>query len=66
MSVFLTPDLKPIFGGTYFPAKERYGMSSFQTLLQNVSAAWKNKRTKVIEQVSLAITKVPNVHTFVE
>lgn len=40
MSVFLTADLKPFFGGTYFPPDDRYGRTGFRTLLQKVHEAW--------------------------
>ncbi|MFH2055727.1 MAG: thioredoxin domain-containing protein, partial [bacterium] len=53
MSVFLTPDLKPFFGGTYFPPEDRYGRPGFPNLLQNVATAWKTQRDQ-IEQSSEA------------
>ncbi len=37
MSVFLTPDLKPIMGGTYFPPKDSVGRPGFATLLKTIS-----------------------------
>lgn len=55
MSVFLTPDLKPIFGGTYFPSVERFGMPSFKTLLTNVSVAWRDKRAEIMKQVQVQL-----------
>jgi uncharacterized protein YyaL (SSP411 family) len=49
MSVFLTPDLQPFFGGTYFPPDERYGgqMPSFRRVLQSVIDWWQNRRDEV-------------------
>jgi uncharacterized protein YyaL (SSP411 family) len=49
MSVFLTPDLEPFFGGTYFPPDERYGgqMPSFRRVLLSVSDWWQNRRDEV-------------------
>ena len=44
MTVFLTPELKPFFGGTYFPPVERHGMPSFKRVLKQVLAAWQNNR----------------------
>jgi uncharacterized protein len=49
MSVFLTPDLKPFFGGTYFPPDNRYGRPGFQTLLERIADAWQNDRERVVE-----------------
>ncbi|MFT3841319.1 MAG: thioredoxin domain-containing protein [Myxococcaceae bacterium] len=50
LTVFLTPQLKPFYGGTYFPNVERYGMPSFTRLLTSLSDAWNNKRSDVEEQ----------------
>ena len=47
MSVWLTPDLKPFFGGTYFPPDSRYGRPGFRDLLVHLSQVWKNERDKV-------------------
>ena len=43
LSVFLTPDLKPFFGGTYFPPEDMQGMPSFKKVLLGVSGAWREK-----------------------
>jgi len=48
MSVFLTPDLKPFYGGTYFPPEDRYGRPGFPTILQRLADAWKNDQEKVL------------------
>jgi len=47
MSVWLTPDLKPFFGGTYFPPGSRYGRPGFRDLLVHLAQVWKNERDKV-------------------
>jgi uncharacterized protein YyaL (SSP411 family) len=47
LNVFLTPDLKPFYGGTYFPPEPKYGIPSFKQLLQFVSDLWKKKREDV-------------------
>ncbi len=49
MSMFLTPELKPFFGGTYFPPQDRHGMPSFRKVLSGVRQAWQNRRGEVIE-----------------
>jgi len=59
LTVFLTPDLKPFYGGTYFPPEPRYGMPSFMQVLEFVSNLWKDKREEVTansQQVSAAIS----------
>ncbi len=44
MSVFLTPELKPFYGGTYWPPQGRMGMPGFDQVLLAVADAWKNRR----------------------
>ncbi|MCH9030746.1 MAG: thioredoxin domain-containing protein [candidate division Zixibacteria bacterium] len=50
MSVFLTPDLKPFFGGTYFPKEDRYGRPGFLSLLRNLNDVYRTDREKVNSQ----------------
>ncbi len=47
MSVFLTPELKPFFGGTYFPPTSRWGRPGFTDLLGELARVWKNDRPRV-------------------
>ena len=47
-SVFLTPDLKPFFAGTYFPPESRHGRPGFSDLLVGVSDAYKGKKDDVV------------------
>src|SRR5437870_4049333 len=47
MSVFLTPDLQPFYGGTYFPPTDRHGMPSFKKLPVALTEAWKNRRAEI-------------------
>jgi len=47
MTVFLTPDLKPFYGGTYFPPVDRHGMPSFRRVLLSVTKTWDEKREDV-------------------
>ncbi len=44
LNVFLTPDLKPFYGGTYFPPDDRYGRMSFKGVLTKVAEAWEVER----------------------
>jgi uncharacterized protein YyaL (SSP411 family) len=47
MSVFLTPDGHPFYGGTYFPPEPRHGMPSFHQVLEGVWQAWTTQRAEV-------------------
>ena len=49
LSVFLTPDGKPFYGGTYFPPKDMYGRPGFEHLLLAIADSWKNKRAELLE-----------------
>jgi uncharacterized protein YyaL (SSP411 family) len=49
-SLFLTPDLKPFFAGTYFPLREGLGRPSFPQLLQALREAWALKRGEVLQR----------------
>jgi uncharacterized protein YyaL (SSP411 family) len=48
MSVWLTPDLKPFVGGTYFPPDNRYGRPGFPLILERIADAWKNDRERIL------------------
>ncbi|MCX7411162.1 MAG: thioredoxin domain-containing protein [Planctomycetales bacterium] len=50
MSVFLTPELKPFYGGTYWPPTARWGRPGFREILLGVSDAWQNRREAVLVQ----------------
>jgi uncharacterized protein YyaL (SSP411 family) len=50
MSVFLTPDLKPFYGGTYWPPTARMGMPGFEQVLVAVNDAWRNRREAAVKQ----------------
>jgi hypothetical protein len=43
LNIFLTPELQPFYGGTYFPPDARYGRPGFPTVLEDVARTWKNK-----------------------
>jgi hypothetical protein len=61
LTVFLSPDLRPFFGGTYFPPAPRYGLPSFQQVLQGLADAWRTRRADVIgnaAQLSDAVRQV--------
>ncbi len=49
LSVFLTPDGKPFYGGTYFPPKSSFGRPSFEQVLLTIADAWENKRAELVE-----------------
>src|SRR6266540_1834389 len=47
MTVFLTPNGEPFFGGTYFPPEPRHGLPSLKQLLEAVAAAWRDRRVDI-------------------
>ena len=52
MSVFLTPELKPFFGGTYFPPSDSRGMAGFPRVLSSVHQAWQERQEEIIESAA--------------
>ena len=52
MSVWLTPDLKPFYGGTYYPPENRYGRPGFRTVLNHIAQAWRDDREKIESSVA--------------
>lgn len=71
LTVFLLPDQRPFFGGTYFPPTPRYNMPSFEQILMSIKNAWEEKRDEIlhsadeilveIRQVGLAESKTGNL-----
>jgi hypothetical protein len=49
MSVFLTPELIPFYGGTYFPPQSRYGIPAFKDVLNTLASIWRNDREQIYE-----------------
>ena len=47
LSVFLTPDLKPFYGGTYFPPEPLHGLPAFNDLLRTIVDSWRAKREQI-------------------
>jgi len=47
LTAFLTPDLRPFAGGTYFPPEDRWGRIGFRSLLERITAVWREDRDRV-------------------
>jgi uncharacterized protein YyaL (SSP411 family) len=62
MSVFLTPDQKPFFGGTYWPRNARGGMPGFIDVASAVAAAWRDRREDVLQQAEQAVQFLQRQH----
>src|SRR5437588_4425206 len=50
MTVFLDPEGRPFFGGTYFPKDDRHGMPGFLRVMEAVDDAWHNRRAELLDQ----------------
>ena len=55
MTVFLTPEGAPFFGGTYYPPEPRHGLPSFRQLLVAIAGAYRDRRDDVTEQASVIV-----------
>jgi uncharacterized protein YyaL (SSP411 family) len=61
MSVFLTPDLKPFYGGTYWPPTPRMGMPGFEQILVAVNDAWRNRKPGVLNRADELTSYLQNI-----
>ena len=64
LNVFLTPDKKPFFGGTYFPPRQAFNRSSWTDVLMGVAAAWRDKKTSVEAQAISLIEHLDKSNRF--
>ena len=58
MSVWLTPDLKPFFGGTYFPPDSRWGRAGFPDVLREVAARWASSRGELLQSADALLERL--------
>ena len=61
MSVWLTPELKPFYGGTYFPPSSKWGRPGFVDILQEIARVWKAERGKVVESAEALTARLRTV-----
>jgi uncharacterized protein len=58
MSVWLTPELKPFYGGTYFPPTSRWGRPGFVDILTELGRAWREERQRLIESADSILVRL--------
>jgi len=58
MSVFMTPDRIPFFGGTYFAPDSRYGQPAFGTILERIAATWRDKHGEIVQSSAEVIAQL--------
>jgi len=58
MSVWLTPDLQPFFGGTYFPPVNRFGHPGFPAVLTQIATAWRTQQPQIVESAREAVEQL--------
>lgn len=61
LNVFLTPDKKPFFGGTYFPPEPRHNMASFPQILESIAEAWREKREDIIYSADEVLSEIRRI-----
>jgi len=61
MSVWLTPELKPFYGGTYFPPRDAYGRPGFPTVLEAISRTWRDKRPEVLASSEAIVERLREI-----
>jgi len=63
MNIFLTPELKPFFGGTYFPPDARHGRPSFLQLLQQIAMLWQERKSDIAASADEIHARLESVMT---
>jgi uncharacterized protein YyaL (SSP411 family) len=58
MTVFLTPDGEPFYGGTYYPPEPRHGLPSFRQVLTAIADAWRERRDDVGRQAGVLVSEL--------
>ena len=58
MSVWLTPDLKPFYGGTYFPPSDRYGRPGFLEILGEIASRWRESRDELVSSADRVVGRL--------
>jgi len=64
LTAFLTPDGRPFFGGTYFPAEDRYGRPGFKRVLLTMSDVWAGRREEALESAASVMAAVEQNENF--
>ncbi|MCF7688269.1 MAG: thioredoxin domain-containing protein [Cephaloticoccus sp.] len=62
LSAWLTPELKPFYGGTYFPPEDRYSRTGFPSLLRAIAKGWADERDKLISESERVIGSLRDYH----
>ncbi len=62
LSAWLTPDLKPFYGGTYFPPEDRHGRAGFPSILQAIARGWRDEREKLVAEGERVIASLREYH----
>ncbi len=62
LSAWLTPELKPFYGGTYFPPEDRPGRPGFPAVLRAIAGGWKNERDKLVTEGERVLSALRDYH----
>ena len=61
MSVWLTPDLRPFYGGTYYPPTSQWGRPGFKEVLIEIARAWRDDRKRVLESAASIVERLSEI-----
>ncbi|MBV8206478.1 MAG: thioredoxin domain-containing protein [Acidobacteria bacterium] len=64
LTVFLTPDGKPFFGGTYFPPEEHWGRPGFKRVLLSIGQAYRDRHGEVVESADAVMAAMAHAESF--
>jgi uncharacterized protein YyaL (SSP411 family) len=66
LSIFMTPEGKPFFAGTYFPKSSRMGLPGFISILEQIAAMWKSDRASILKADCRHVEKRPGKYPEIE
>src|SRR5438874_7365749 len=64
LTMFLTPDQEPFYGGTYFPPEDHYGRPGFPRVLQTLASAYREKHSDVMESAEHVMSAIDHAESF--
>jgi uncharacterized protein YyaL (SSP411 family) len=66
LTIFMTPDKKPFYAGTYFPKESRHGMHGIKDMLNSIAQQWEEKREDIVKSSEKIVEHIKSIETKVE
>lgn len=63
LTIFMSPDKKPFYAGTYFPKESRYGIAGIKDVLNSIAEQWKEKREEIVKSSERIVAHIKSINT---